>query len=114
MKYPVVPHTEAVGTNCTPVQLMLTVPPVIAFSPVIQTIPHNTLVLSTSVSLLNTLTIPVILSNTPPLRSANATGASLTQVTFIVPVAILLPSGPYASLSWNLNVAVPQKFTGGV
>ena len=46
--------------------------------------------------------------------SERATGASLTQVIVIVPVAVFEAVGPKASLRRNVKVSVPQKSAFGV
>lgn len=69
--------------------------------------------LSTSVSLEVTKIVKLV-SSVPVAVSATATGVSLTQVTVIVPVAVLLAVGQKVSLRRNVKVSTPQKLAFGV
>ena len=77
-------------------------------SPVIEVI-----ALSTSVSL-EVTNITRLVSSVPVAVSATAIGLSLTQVTVIVPVAVLLAVGQKVSLRRNVKVSTPQKSAFGV
>ena len=73
----------------------------------------DVMALSESVSL-EVTKITRFVSSVPVAVSATATGVSLTQVTVIVPVAVLEALGPNVSLRRNVKVSVPQKFAFGV
>ncbi len=64
--------------------------------------------LSVSVSLEVTKIVKLV-SSVPVAVSATATGVSLTQVTVIVPVAVLLAVGQKVSLRRNVKVSTPQN-----
>lgn len=63
--------------------------------------------LSTSVSFVVTVMMSGV-SSDPVAESFMAIGASLTQVTVMVPVAVLLAVGPNASRRRYVNVSTPQ------
>ncbi len=87
-----------------PVPDIEAVPPVIEVTHVTESCPP---VWSTSVSFERTAMVTLVLRLVEPV-SAFATGASLTQVTVIVPVAVLEAVGPKASLRRKVKVSVPQ------